>query len=108
MNILNKFINLIDYIIYNFSIPVYYILLILIYFIYIANFFDFFYINPDYVIYLNGIIQLFIAIILGIRFNPYRKKITCTKTDRNIIWISFFFLFTYDILIMNRKNNFKR
>ena len=48
-------------------------------------------VNPDYTDYLNNFVQVFIAIILIIRFNPLRK-LNCTSNDRIFIMSSATFL----------------
>ena len=96
MNILHDFTNFIDYMIEYFSTPVYYLLVLLIYVIYIVSAVGIAYINPDYAIYLNHVIQLFIAVVLIIRFNPFRKKLTCNINDRTFILASSFFLLIND------------
>lgn len=106
MNILHDFTNFIDYMIEYFSTPVYYLLVLLIYVIYIVSAVGIAYINPDYAIYLNHVIQLFIAVVLIIRFNPFRKKLTCNINDRTFILASSFFLLINDEFVQYLKSIF--
>ena len=108
MNILQEFTNFIDYVIEDFSTPIYYLLVILIYFIYFVTAIGIAYINPDYGIYLNHIIQLFIAVVLIIRFNPFRKKLTCNMNDRTFILASSFFLLVNDEFMAYLKSLFSK
>ena len=70
-------INYIDAFVEYFSAPVYHLLILLLYITYI-------------------IIQLFIALVLMIRFNPLRKKINCDKNDKTLIFASAFYLLFND------------
>ena len=108
MNILHDFTNFIDYMIEYFSTPVYYLLVLLIYVIYIVSAIGIAYINPDYAIYLNHVIQLFIAVVLIIRFNPFRKKLTCNINDRTFILASSFFLLINDEFVQYLKSIFSK
>ncbi len=108
MNILQEFTNFIDYVIEDFSTPIYYLLVILIYFIYFVTAIGIAYINPDYAIYLNHTIQLFIAVVLIIRFNPFRKKLTCNMNDRTFILASSFFLLINDEFMAYLKSFFSK
>lgn len=108
MNILQEFTEFIDYIIESFSTPVYYLLVVLIYLIYIITAIGIAYINPEYAIYLNHVIQLFIAVVLIIRFNPFRKKLNCNMNDRTFILASSFFLLVNDEFVTYIKNMFKK
>ncbi len=108
MNILHDFTNFIDYMIEYFSTPVYYLLVLLIYVIYIVSAVGIAYINPDYAIYLNHVIQLFIAVVLIIRFNPFRKKLTCNINDRTFILASSFFLLINDEFVQYLKSIFSK
>ena len=71
----------IDSAVENISAPIYYWLAGTIYLIYFASMFGIASVNPDYTDYLNNIVQVFIAFILIIRFNPLRK-LSCTPNDR--------------------------
>lgn len=66
------FLDRIDAILDKVASPIYYWLIGLFYFIYIAAFLGAFYINPLYIHSLSFAIQLFISIVLLIRFNPFR------------------------------------
>ena len=58
MNILQEFTEFIDYIIESFSTPIYYLLVVLIYLIYIITAIGIVYINPEYAIYLQMLTNL--------------------------------------------------
>jgi hypothetical protein len=49
--------------------------------------------KPEYLIYLDNIIQVYISLFLIIRFNPFRK-LTFTNLDRKIAFSAGLFLFT--------------
>lgn len=108
MNIFQNFTEFIDYMIEYFSTPVYYLLILLIYIIYAVSAIGITYINPDYAIYLNHIIQFFIAVVLIIRFNPFRKKLTCNMNDRTFILASSFFLLINDEFVQYLKSLFSK
>jgi hypothetical protein len=108
MNIIHKITNFIDYVIEDFSTPFYRLLVLLLYLIYIVTTIGIAYINPDYASYLNRLIQFFIAIVLVIRFNPFRKKLTCNVNDRTFILASSFFLLINDEFITYIKNIFSK
>ena len=48
---------------------------------------------PKYLIVVETILQLYVAIFLLIRFNPIRTKATFTTFDRRIVFSSALFLF---------------
>ena len=77
------------------SAPVYYWMVGIVYVIYFISMFGIASINPNYTDYLNNAVQVFIAIILIIRFNPLRK-LTCTANDRVLIMSSAMFLLIND------------
>ena len=85
----------IDSAVENISAPIYYWLAGTIYLIYFASMFGIASVNPEYTDYLNNIIQVFIAVILIIRFNPLRK-LSCTPNDRVLIMSSAMFLLIND------------
>jgi hypothetical protein len=88
------------------SAPVYYWIIGTTYFIYFISILGITYINPDYTDYLNTCVQIFISIILLIRFNPLRK-IKCTPNDRVLIMASALFLLTNDGISFALHNLFK-
>ena len=93
------FLNIIDYIdsfVEYFSAPVYHLLILLLYITYIVAIIGVSYINTDYTRYLSIIIQLFIAFILMVRFNPLRKKLKCNNNDRTLVFASAFYLLFND------------
>ena len=49
--------------------------------------------KPEYLTYLDNIIQVYISLFLIIRFNPFRK-LTFTNLDRKIAFSAGLFLFT--------------
>ena len=108
MNIFHEFTKFIDYIIEDFSVPFYRLLILILYFIYIVSAVGITYINPDYTYYLNHIIKLLIAIVLVIRFNPFRKKLTCNMNDRTFILASSFFLLINDEFMAYLKSLFSK
>lgn len=92
-------LNIIDYIdsfVEYFSAPVYHLLILLLYITYIVAIVGVSYINTDYTRYLSIIIQLFIAFILMVRFNPLRKKMKCNNNDRTLVFASAFYLLFND------------
>ena len=108
MNIFHEFTKFIDYIIEDFSVPFYRLLILILYFIYIVSAVGITYINPDYTYYLNHIIKLLIAIVLVIRFNPFRNTLNCNKNDRIFILASCFFLLTSEGFIEYLKLIFEK
>ena len=92
-------LNIIEYIdsfVEYFSAPVYHLLILLLYITYIVAIIGVSYINTDYTRYLSIIIQLFIAFILMVRFNPLRKKLNCNNNDRTLVFASAFYLLFND------------
>jgi len=85
----------IDSTIEHISAPVYFWLVGTIYVFYFVSMFGIASINPDYTDYLNNTVQIFIAVILIIRFNPFRK-LNCTTNDRVLIMSSAVFLLIND------------
>ena len=61
MNIIQKLTNNVDYMIEDFSAPIYRLLILLMYLIYIISAIGIAYINPNYTDYLNHVIKIFIA-----------------------------------------------
>jgi len=96
INIATTFINFIDSLVDYFSTSVYYILILLLYISYIVAIIGISYINPNYTHYLSIVIQLFVALVLMVRFNPLRKKMTCNKNDRTLVFASAFYLLFND------------
>jgi len=94
--LINAAANFIDSLVDYFSAPVYHMLIILLYISYIIAIIGISYINPEYTRYLSIIIQLFIALVLMVRFNPLRKQMTCNKNDRTLIFASAFYLLFND------------
>lgn len=80
----------------NISPHVYFLLITTWYIVYVVSIVGLAYIDPKYTKWLNVIIQYFIAVILFIRFNPFRKHISCNKNDRIFILASSFFLLVND------------
>ena len=91
-----KVLNYIDSFVEYFSAPVYHLLIVLLYITYIIAIVGVSYINTDYTRYLSIIIQLFIAFILMVRFNPLRKNLKCNKNDRTLVFASAFYLLFND------------
>ena len=89
-------LHYIDSFVEYFSAPVYHLLIILLYITYIVAIVGVSYINTDYTRYLSIIIQLFIAFILMVRFNPLRKKMKCNNNDRTLVFASAFYLLFND------------
>ena len=90
-NATNTFMSVVDNILDQIANPIYYWLIIIIYIIYLAVFFGIFYVNNSYIHQLDVFIQIFIATILIIRYNPFRKHIF-HENDNTIIFASAFFL----------------
>ena len=96
IQIASDIINFIDSLVDYFSGPVYHLLIILLYITYIIAIVGITYINPDYTRYLSIAIQLFIAFILMVRFNPLRKSLKCNQNDRTLVFASAFYLLFND------------
>ncbi len=90
------YIQLLSRFIENISPQVYFLLVTISYLIYIISIIGLAYIEPKYTKTLNMIIQYFIAVILFLRFNPFRKHVICNKNDRIFILASSFFLLVND------------
>jgi len=88
----NSILQTFDTKIQNISSSVYYWIIGIIYFLYFVSLMGIAYINPSYTSYLNSFIRIFVAFVLLLRFN-YWRKITCISTnDRVIIMASAMFL----------------
>jgi hypothetical protein len=72
--------------------PVYTWLLILLYGTYISAALGLWYVYPDSVHVLTIAMQLFIAFVLMLRFNPLRKRQTVKTFDERLIFSSALFL----------------
>lgn len=83
--------GIIDNILDKIASPIYHWLIILLYIIYLAAFFGILYVNNAYIHHLDVFIQTFIAVILIIRFNPFRKHVL-KESDNTLIFASAFFL----------------
>jgi len=81
----------IDVILEKIAKPIYVSLMVILYCFYFFIIFGIFYINIHYLRILIVSIQVFIAIILIIRFNPFRRH-TLQKSDGDIIFASATFL----------------
>lgn len=83
----------IDQLINKISLPFYYWMIFLLYFIYFATILGISYFSnvEKYVHYLNSFIQVFVAIVLIIRFNPFRH-IKLVDSDVPLIFASASFL----------------
>jgi hypothetical protein len=81
----------VDKILEKITRPIYYSLLFLLYIFYFIIIVGVFYINTEYVQNLLTVIQIFIATILIIRFNPIRHH-TFNESDSDIIFASAIFL----------------
>ena len=69
--------------------PIYYWLLILIYAIYISAALGVWYVYPGYLNILTNSMQIFVATVLILRFNPFRRTTHILHTfDHNIIFAS--------------------
>ena len=108
MHFVQSFVSNVDYFIEYFSTSVYYMLVGLIYVVYIGAAIGIAYFNPEYVKYLNIVIQTMIALVLIIRFNPFRKEIKCNKNDRVFILASSFFLLLNDEFVESLRAQFKK
>lgn len=86
-------INRFDEIIRKISLPVYYWLIFILYFLYFVAIFGISYFSnmTKYIHYLTSFIQGFIAIVLMARFNPFRR-VKMVDSDVTIIFASSFFL----------------
>jgi hypothetical protein len=91
LNSLNDVFDIIDRILDKIASPIYYWLIVLLYFLYLAVFFGLFYMNAKYLNHLSIFIQIFIAVVLIIRFNPLRNHVV-KSSDSTIIFASAFFL----------------
>ena len=91
INALNPFFEIIDRILDKITSPIYYWLLIIIYLIYLATFFGVLYVDKSYIHNLSVFMQIFIATILIIRFNPFRKH-NLRESDNTLIFSSALFL----------------
>ena len=96
MNYFADFLKFVDNFIDYFSAPVYHLLTVLLMLAYILIVIGVTYVNPDYTGYLTLISQTFIAIILIIRFNPFRNHMICSENDRTLVLASSFFLLFND------------
>lgn len=67
------FLDRIDVFLDTVANPVYFWLIGLFYVVYLAAFFGVVYIQPTYIHWLTIWIQVFISVVLLIRFNPFRK-----------------------------------
>jgi len=94
-NTVGGFIRNIDTNLEHISVPVYYVAIAVLYIIYFMSMLGIAYVDPQYTDYLNTGIQIFIAVVLLIRFNPFRK-IQCTSNDAILITASAVFMLIND------------
>ena len=87
----DRFFEYIDGIVDRVSNPIYFWLIFASYVVYIAAFLGILYINTKYIHELSVFIQVFIATVLIIRFNPLRKHVL-RESDITIIFASAVFL----------------
>jgi len=73
------------------SVSVYYWLIGILYALYFGSIFGIARVDPKYTDYINVGVRIFIAVILLIRFNPFRR-LNCTSNDRVMIMASAVFL----------------
>jgi hypothetical protein len=93
LQIIDKWINQI-------SVPVYYSTMIFVYFIYIGAIMGISYSErlAKYAHYITSFVQIFIAVILMIRFNPFRKTTLHDNDIPLIFGCAFFLLFNVFIV----------
>lgn len=65
--------------------PIYFWLLLLIYACYISAALGLWYVYPEYVHILTTGMQIFVAIVLLIRFNPFRPQLPIHHVDKQLI-----------------------
>lgn len=68
--------------------PIYTWLLVLLYATYISAAFGLWYVYPDSVHMLTNAMQIFIAVVLILRFHPFRKTIHVQPFDHRFIFAS--------------------
>jgi len=90
------------------QIPIYFYLISFstIHLVYLAVFFGFLVTIPKYIRYLNIFIQVFLCIILMIRFHPYRENPRLHRGDALFIFGVSFILFTNVVLVELSKLSF--
>lgn len=87
-----SFLDRIDAFLDKIASPIYYWLIGLFYLFYLAAFFGFFYVQPAYIHVLSAVIQIFISIVLLIRFNPFRKHAVYESNNILVFACAFFLL----------------
>jgi len=87
--------------------PIYSLLIVAFYILYIATFVGILYINPAYLREFYISIQVFIASILIIRFNPFQVHVL-RKNDSNIIFTCAIFILVNAGLTAVATNYFKK
>jgi len=100
LSAINEGFLYIDKILENITKPIYYSLLIILYCLYFFIIVGIFYVNTYYIQLLLKVIQIFIATILIIRFNPIRNH-TFNESDSDIIFASALFLLLNSFLTGN-------
>jgi len=91
LSIINQGFLYIDQILEKITKPIYYSMLIILYCLYFFVIVGLFYVNTAYIKIMITTIQIFIASILIIRFNPLRYH-TLNSSDSDIIFASALFL----------------
>lgn len=72
--------------------PIYIWLLVILYGTYISAAFGMWYVYPDSVHALTNAMQIFIAVVLILRFHPFRKTVHIQAFDHRFIFASAFML----------------
>ena len=93
IELFKPFFTSVDYALDQITRPIFTWTLILIYAMYIITFFGFLSIDPSYVKILSTFMQVFIGIILAIRFSPFRHHVF-REHDSVLIFTSAIFILT--------------
>jgi len=88
VNILDQIDEILDKV----ASPIYYWFIGILYLAYIATFMGVFYIGKTYLHTLSTIIQVFISLVLMVRFNPLRKHAVSQNTNVLVFACAFFLL----------------
>ena len=95
-NSMKLLIDHIDATVDTISRPVYYVMLLTLYSLYVLAAVHVTVIDTEYQYYLTTAIQIFVACTLLIRFHPFREKVVCSPNDQTIVLASAFFILLND------------
>lgn len=79
-------VNRVDRILESHAKPTYMFLITGFYIVYVMFFLGITYIAPQYIRFISNFIHIILAIILLLKFNPFRSNTTFTSSDNSLIF----------------------